>query len=143
VRIALVSTALAAVLSVGCTSSTRPEVRAAVLHTAYSLKSADKSCSEVGQTLSDSGSSQAAIQLLEQCANAYDSGRSGLIAAEKVIDAKGELDAGKVACAMRVSVSALKDIVKAVSVYVKLPEPVTDGIERGDWLLSLMGGSCD
>jgi hypothetical protein len=133
--------ALALALNTGCANGTRPEIRSAVLHTAYSLKLADKSCADTADALAKAGSGKAAIQLAESCDTAYTNGRAGLIAAEAAIDAKGDLDAGKVACAISKSVSGLKELVKAVSVYAEMPPQILDGIERGEWLLSL-GGDC-
>jgi len=132
--------ALALALSMGtqgcggdAKSPARESARAAVVVVAEGVKVADEVCAQAGAKQKDAA-------LLKTCADAYDTTRASLLAAESAVDAWDAGDKKSLTCALAASVRGLAQIANAVThAGVELPLLVTDALTLG---AAFAGGSC-
>ena len=109
----------------------RDQARAAILTIAEAVKTGDGVCAQAALTLKKA-------DLAKSCADAYDQARAALLVAESGIDAWGQGEEGKVACA---SASALQAIIgienELASNGVAVPAVVQDAVKLGQMFLPL------
>lgn len=132
--------ALAIALSMGAhgcggdaKSPARDSARAAVVLVAEGVRIADETCAQVGAKQKDPA-------LLKTCADAYDTTRASLLAAESAVDAWDAGDKKSLACALAAGVRGLAQIANAIThAGVELPLLVTDAMTLG---AAFASGSC-
>jgi hypothetical protein len=117
----------------GAKEPARDTARAAVVLVAEGVRVADETCAQVG-------AQQKNAALLKTCADAYDTTRASLLAAESAVDAWDAGEKKDLACALAASVRGLAQIANAVThAGAELPLLVTDAMTLG---AAFASGSC-
>lgn len=108
---ALVAAALAAVTLSGCASTSgarREQARAAVLATAEGLRVADRACAALSIVKRDR-------ELALACADAYEVGRTGVLAGAGAVDAWDQpTERARLACSLAAALGGLEQIAGAM-----------------------------